>query len=365
MNHKSAPLFDLFHQLLSAGAVTALLSAVGLAQTSLYHQPLSAGGGVLRPSTVWTNNLGIDFENDTIAWDDFELGQDALVTRVRWVGTDALALGFQIEFFHQEPASSVLKPDVALSGEPPISSQTVTGFTQQPLGGGLVQFEADLATPMFCAAHTTYHLSIIARAPATNVLWSWASTPNGLHGATWWRRGLGIYYSFADDRAFELLTAHDTLLGTALCVANSQCPCGNDGEAGEGCENSSSEGAVLVAYGSPSVAADDARLVTLGVPTFESCLMIASTNVVASVPFYDGRRCLGAPIQRFGLTHSGASGSVSYGPGLGSFGTAHFPLSGQFIAGRSFGFQTWYRDNHGPCNHDSNLSSGRLITFLP
>lgn len=357
--------------LLPRALVPVLLSASALAQTSLWLQAPVADGGVIRPSTVFVNNLGIEFQNDTIAWDEFEFPADTLVTRVRWWGSEPMALGFQLEFFHQEPLSVVSKPDIALSNQPAIVSHTITSFSQvqtyvatAPFYN-MYQFEADLPAPMFCAANTRYHLSIYGRQPSTNELWQWASSPTGANGATWWRRSFGIYYNFADNRAFELLTSEASVLGSAFCVATSGCPCGNPGSAGEGCANSNEEGATLVAVGSASVAADDLRLIALQIPANQSCLMIGSTNLTSGSPFGDGRRCVGGPVQRFGVQSSGAAGAVSYGPGLGAYALTHFPAAGHLLAGRTFGFQTWYRDDHGPCNSNSNISSGRQITFVP
>ncbi|MCY3003656.1 MAG: hypothetical protein NTV21_17810 [Planctomycetota bacterium] len=349
-------------------AVTLLaLASTAAAQTSLYQQPATPGGGNHYKSTVWIHTSGADFENDAIAWDDFELPTDQLVTRVRWTGTDSLAMGFQIEIYHEDPLSSVADPDLAVSDQPPISSQTVASYSQVQVFSGaysLYEYEADLPTPIFCAANTRYHLSIFARAPTTAINWSWSQSPVGSNGATWWHRAFGTYYNITDNRAFELLTLHDPLVGSAFCVATTGCPCGNPGQPGEGCESSAQEGAALVAIGSASVAADDLRLLTLQLPTFESCLMIASTNLHSGVPFGDGRRCLAGPMQRFGVQSSGATGSVTYGPGLGAYASTHFPVAGHLIAGGTFGFQTWFRDNNGPCNHDSNISSGRQITFV-
>lgn len=357
--------------LFARALVPVLLSASAFAQTSLVLQAPVPDGGVIRPSTVWINTAGIEFQNDTIAWDEFEFPVDQLVTRVRWWGSEPMALGFQLEFFHQEPLSTVSKPDIALSNQPPIVSHTVTSFSQvqtyfaTPPSYNMYQFEADLPAPMFCAANTRYHLSIYGRQPSTNELWQWASSPTGANGATWWRRSFGIYYNFADNRAFELLTSEGSVLGSAFCVASTGCPCGNPGQAGEGCANSNEEGATLVAVGSASVAADDLRLIALQIPANQSCLMIGSMNLTSGTPFGDGRRCVGGPVQRFGVQSSGAAGAVSYGPGLGAYSSTHFPAAGHLLAGRTFGFQTWYRDDHGPCNSNSNISGGRQITFLP
>ena len=357
--------------LLARALAPFFLSAVALSQTSLWLQAPVADGGVIRPSTVWINNLGIEFQNDTVAWDEFEFPADTLVTRVRWWGSQPMALGFQLEFYHQEPLSQVSKPDIALSNQPPIVSHTITGFSQVQThvatapSYDMYQFEADLPAPMFCAANTRYHLSIYGRQPSTNELWQWASSPTGNHGATWWRRSFGIYYNFADNRAFELLTTAGSVIGDTFCVATANCPCGNFGEAGEGCANSTEEGATLVAVGSASVAADDLRLVTLQIPSNQSSLMFGSASLNSGTPFGDGRRCLSGPVHRFGVQSSGAGGAIAHGPGLGAYAATHFPAGGHLLAGRTFGFQTWYRDDHGPCNSNSNISSGRRITFVP
>jgi hypothetical protein len=344
----------------------ALLTVSAAAQSYFYDQPPAAGGGILRNSQLWIDPTGQnDSDNDAIAWEDFQLAQDAVVTSVRWWGESAPSLGFQVSFFHQDPNTVAVQPDMFAAGSGPIGEEVVTSAVQTQVSPGLYQFEANLATPVFCAANTRYFVSVVGRTPISYLAWRWASSPIGPNGTFWWQRGLHMYFHLGESRAVSLGTLWAPFVGAPACVGASACPCGNDAGAGLGCENSTGEGAVLVATGSSSVLADDLELATLGMPRNQNCLTFASSHVIAAVPFGDGSRCLAPPVSRFSIQSSGATGSAAYGPGLAAYSAARFPAANHFVAGSTFGFQTWYRDPNGPCGALTNVSSARLVAFTP
>ncbi|MCC7012170.1 MAG: hypothetical protein IT454_06405 [Planctomycetes bacterium] len=342
------------------------LCTPALAQNFVYDQPPAPNGGTLRASQLWIDPTGQnDSDNDAIAWEDFVLAQDTVLTHVRWWGESAPSLGFEISFFHQDPGTIAVQPDIVQAGSGPITQALITNFTQALVSGSLYVFEADLPEPVFCAANTRYFVSIVGRMPLSYTQWRWAQSYSGTSGTFWWQRGLHMYFMLADNRAVSLASAWGALVGTAFCPGTGNCPCGNDGQVGLGCDNSTGEGAVLVATGSASASADDLLLQTLSLPRNQSCLTFASASFTAGAPFFDGRRCLAGPISRFTVKNSGSSGVVSHGPGLSSYSMAHFYGANQFLAGRTLGFQTWYRDPSGPCARLTNVSSGRSVTFTP
>ncbi|MCB9916711.1 MAG: hypothetical protein H6828_16435 [Planctomycetes bacterium] len=148
----------------------------------------------------------------------------------------------------------------------------------------------------------------------------------------------------------------------------SLCPCANPGGAGQGCRNSTGQGALLSATGSISVSADDLVLHAANVPPNQFGLFIVGggTN---DVVFGDGLRCV-APgpsgLHRFNPpTHATAGGTLSRGPGLVAASLA-FPPAGQIQAGGTYYFQAWFRDPFGgPCGSGFNLTNGLEVTFVP
>jgi hypothetical protein len=152
-------------------------------------------------------------------------------------------------------------------------------------------------------------------------------------------------------------------LGTAYCSGDGSgtaCPCNNGASSGQGCANSTGQGASVDADGSPSIAADDLGLVASHMPPNVSVVLIQGTTQVqggAGAVFGDGLRCAGGVVNRFPVQSASASGAAMWGPGLASFGG--------WTAGMTENFQAWYRNRSGPCGSGYNLSSARSITFTP
>lgn len=156
---------------------------------------------------------------------------------------------------------------------------------------------------------------------------------------------------------------NDPLIGQAFCVGDA-CPCDNDGGAGEGCANATGEGATLVGTGSPSVTADDLRLVESHLPpsTFG---VIVMADGEASQATTDGHMCVGGNLFRFPARQSGAEGTIVEGPGMVAYAAANLPSAGEICPGSTWRFQGWYRDSMGPCGSGSNWSAGLSVTFIP
>lgn len=349
--------------------VASFLAASAAAQSFVYVQPTTSGGGVRRASQLWIDPTGQnDSDNDAIAWEDFQLPQDTIITHLRWAGDAAPSLGWEIEFFHQDPNTIAVQPDMFAAGSGPIGSEVVTNFSTTPLGGTLYEFQAQLARPIFVHANTRYFVSIVGRVPQPFLAWNWAQTSSGPNGTFWWQRGAHMYFHLGDSRALSIGATYDLNVGTEFCAgdgASGPCPCGNTSVPGAGCANSTREGAALVATGSTSVSADDLLLITANMPKSQSCLAFTSVTSTGGAPFGDGRRCVSGAISRLGVKSSGTSGIAVYGPGLAAYSSAHFPALNHFAPGATFGFQTWYRDTQGPCASTTNVSNARSVTFTP
>jgi len=137
------------------------------------------------------------------------------------------------------------------------------------------------------------------------------------------------------------------------------CPCTNPGQAGEGCANSSGDGATLTGLGTVSLAAGDMQMALTGTQGVTAALLFSGTTQVNGgngLPFVDGLRCAGGQVKRLGVRMTDASGARTWGPGLDP--------SGNWAVGDTRYFQAWYRDASGsPCNTGSNLTGAVKATF--
>lgn len=153
--------------------------------------------------------------------------------------------------------------------------------------------------------------------------------------------------------------------GTGAAASTVACPCGNNAPAGgEGCANSTGNGARLVNSGGTSILLDDTVLDTTQMPTNKLGFTYYGPNPWVSgttfgVQHSDGVRCLLAGgTSRLPNQNTGSTGSFSYS---GLFANHSFPA----LAGETWYFQSYYRDLQGPCGTGANFSNGWQITFTP
>jgi hypothetical protein len=121
------------------------------------------------------------------------------------------------------------------------------------------------------------------------------------------------------------------------------CPCGNNGNPGEGCANGSGTGIALTASGTPSVSNDTLSLTVTGLqPTTPGQFFVGLTLAGGGdgVPFGHGLRCIDTPV----LVAKATGGGTIPLPGSP-------PLSVLLnaVPGLTHYFQYWYRDTNGPC----------------
>ncbi len=160
-------------------------------------------------------------------------------------------------------------------------------------------------------------------------------------------------------------TGRDDVIGARaerrFCTADtpSACPCGNHQPAGSvgGCINSTGDGAVLHESGFPSISIGTYSLsVTNGRPFQPGIFLQGATQV--SIPFLDGRLCMGNPTVRLEVVFLDAFGA----------GAMTTPLPGGPIAPFSTRhYQFWYRDPGpgSPCGHGANFSDALTVLWLP
>ncbi|MBL8803634.1 MAG: immunoglobulin domain-containing protein [Planctomycetes bacterium] len=176
------------------------------------------------------------------------------------------------------------------------------------------------------------------------------SAPNG---------DIGIY--IAD---FNYLQALQLGAGVNVCSGDGSgipCPCANEGDAGEGCDNSTGLGGQLSVRGTNRVSAGDLEFDAIQMPADKSALLFQGSSLAgtgAGVPFRDGVRCVGTISKRFTVQQTRGSGTASWGPGLST--------AGGWLSGTTHYFQVWYRDGAGsPCATFSNLTNALAVQFSP
>lgn len=150
-------------------------------------------------------------------------------------------------------------------------------------------------------------------------------------------------------------------VGAVFCLGdgtNGLCPCGNEGAAGQGCKNTSGQGATMEAFGSTSLS-DDSMIVTgAGMPNSVPALLFSGpADIGAGLPLGDGLRCVGGSIRRVEVRFTSASGAVAYDDQVLS--------TAGWAPGVEGKWQIWFRDPSGFCGSGFSTSQGLKIVTTP
>ena len=184
--------------------------------------------------------------------------------------------------------------------------------------------------------------------------------------------GYDIYFGFGRVNAHRAVLA--ALGSTTFCFADGSgapAPCGNTGGPDVGALNSSGQGAFLNAAGSNSLGLDDLVLNASQLPANRPTLVLMGAglnNGGNGAPFYDGLLCIaagGVGIFRHPPQTSSPAGTITLGPGIGTYSCTHFAGLACIQPGAHWNFQVWFRDQAGPCASGANLSNGLGVTFRP
>ncbi|MDP6539964.1 MAG: hypothetical protein QF903_03465 [Planctomycetota bacterium] len=141
------------------------------------------------------------------------------------------------------------------------------------------------------------------------------------------------------------------------------CPCTNPSApgAGEGCANSTGEGARLVCDDALQASTDKLRAYATGLLAGQPALLFSGEQAVnggSGVVFGDGLRCAGGNTVRLAVRFADGAGEADWGPGLGGIGG--------WGAGDTRILQGWYRDPAAsPCGSGFNLTNAVELTFVP
>ncbi len=153
--------------------------------------------------------------------------------------------------------------------------------------------------------------------------------------------------------------------GTPYCFGYSGCPCGNNSVpgSGQGCANSTGQGAILLGSGPSSLSNDQLTLTASNLPIpgmGEGFVLFFQGTLAANAPFQDGLRCVAGSQVRLG-TKGHLNGTTSYPQG------GDLPVSvkgGVTVPGPRY-YQGWYRNVLGPCGTGSSLSNGVSVIWIP
>jgi subtilase family protein len=149
-------------------------------------------------------------------------------------------------------------------------------------------------------------------------------------------------------------------LGTPFCFGEVggpvACPCGNHGQAGAGCANSSGFGARTTASGSAMIAEHNLTLLVSGARAGQPGVFVQGLGLTA-LPFKDGILCAGNPTERLQFVTTSATGDAA--------STIDVATAGNVTPGDTAYYQLWYRDPVvSPCGNGSNFSSGFAIDWI-
>jgi len=150
----------------------------------------------------------------------------------------------------------------------------------------------------------------------------------------------------------EVFCAGDGFDGT-------DCPCSNNTAFldNEGCRNSTGVGATLEALGSLSYAADDLVLRLRQARELQPAVFVQGTTMI-SLPFKDGKLCMGAPTERMEIGFLDSHGNLLTSQSIVTNGNLPGPGVTRY-------YQAWYRDPVASvCGTGSNFSAGLIVEWF-
>ena len=189
----------------------------------LVYQTPSPNGGVSRWSQLWQDPGpgGNDLDSDAVCWTDFSLSSTTKITHLEWWGTGACELGFQIEFWPQDPGTIAYQPLAVFDrgpGPSPVTPEarflvTPADYITESGPGNLVRYRLELPAPVTLpatnSANPRWFVGIIGLTHQAFVTWNWSQ---GVGGSTrtyqWLRADANHFRSLGDGRA--LVIADDT-----------------------------------------------------------------------------------------------------------------------------------------------------------
>jgi hypothetical protein len=204
----------MMHPMAAFTAGIALTAAAG-AQIITNQQPVS-GGGISRWSQLWQDPgpNGNDLDGDSVCWADFTLSAPASIDHIEWWGAGACELGFQIEFWRQDPGTIAYQPLGLFyyGGVHTVIPEARFRTNDQaalPGPGGITHYVLDLAAPVTLpandASNPRWFIAIIGLTGRAYFTWNWAQGTGGSTRTFQFVRGDGhTFRSLGEGRALVL-----------------------------------------------------------------------------------------------------------------------------------------------------------------
>ncbi len=302
-----------------------------------YGQVSNAPGGVgfTQVSALWDHGLALRSDGAVVSWGNDLGGQVSSTPPGSGFTQVAAGWGYSVALR--------LDGSIAGWGSVPSNLPVEPGFVQLSVG--------------------TYH-GMGLRADGTLVTWG-SNTANLISNTP-----TGAGYIQVSAGGGHAVVLRSNLQGSPFCFGDSTgmaCPCAGDGQAGEGCVNTTGlHGATLIGLGEAFLSNDSFRFLVVGVPAEKPGLILRGDSQVnggLGVMAGDGLLCVTGQAARSQVQMS-SSGSPSF-LSFTDFQGAPFGQS-SFGAGVPSNYQFWYRDAANPCTGSGfNLSNAWSTTWLP
>jgi len=160
--------------------------------TVIVSQSPEPGGGTSRWSQLWQDPTpaGNNLDGDSVCWEDFTLAQSMTIDHLQWWGTGASELGFQIEFWRQDPGTIAYQPlgvfYYGVEGNPTVHPEPPGFITVVPAespDSGVIHYAADLPTPVTLAANSSgnprWFVGVVGLTHQAYYTWNWAQGTGG------------------------------------------------------------------------------------------------------------------------------------------------------------------------------------------
>ncbi len=160
------------------------------------QQSPAPNGGTLRWSKLWIDpsGQGNDLDTDAICYEDFVLANDSTIDHIEWWGDHNPNLGFQIEFWRQDPGTIAYQPLAVFrgSGAQPEAAWVTTSYGYASDPTGTLHFSLDLPSPVALARNDAgnprWFIAIIGLTNDAPKIWMWAQGLGGSNRTFQWTR---------------------------------------------------------------------------------------------------------------------------------------------------------------------------------
>lgn len=202
--------------------VILLLLSVQIQAATVFSQS-PVNNGTTRVSKLWVDPGpdGNNLDGDGICYEDIVLSQVTSIHHMEWWGKmdpgygNAPNLGFQIEFWKQDPGTSAYQPFGVFreQGALPEYMFTTTGFTIASDASGTNHYSLDLLSPITLSANSAsnprWFVSVIGLTDVAYLSWYWAQGVDNANKSYQFVRagsphGGDLYTELAEGRAVLL-----------------------------------------------------------------------------------------------------------------------------------------------------------------